>query len=167
MAGVNWWDFYFRLFEGSIRSPRVVEYLRHLSPHLDCELLVVWDGARTHRSRLVWDHVREQKGRLWLAFLPAYAPELNPRVSVVALEATRTAELLPAELLATEPSCSQSTSPHAQPADSGYCVLGTSRTNLIRQIVLLVPLIFIAIAFCPAQGHNDSLRKPAMSYETL
>jgi transposase len=27
---------------------------------------------------LVWDFVREQKGRLWLEFLPAYAPELNP-----------------------------------------------------------------------------------------
>ena len=30
------------------------------------------------RSRFVWDFVREQKGRLWLEFLPAYAPELNP-----------------------------------------------------------------------------------------
>ncbi len=28
--------------------------------------------------RLVWDLVREQRGRIWLEFLPAYAPELNP-----------------------------------------------------------------------------------------
>ena len=27
MAGVTWWNFYFRLFEGSIRSPQVIEYL--------------------------------------------------------------------------------------------------------------------------------------------
>jgi DDE superfamily endonuclease len=27
---------------------------------------------------LVWDFVRQQRGRLWLEFLPAYAPELNP-----------------------------------------------------------------------------------------
>ena len=31
-----------------------------------------------HRSRMVWDFVRQQHGRLWLEFLPAYAPELNP-----------------------------------------------------------------------------------------
>jgi transposase len=78
MGGVTWWNFYFRLFPGSIRSPQVVEFLRHLLRHLDCKLLVVWDGARIHRSRLVWDFVREQKGRLWLESLPAYAPELNP-----------------------------------------------------------------------------------------
>lgn len=78
MAGVTWWNFYFRLFPGSIRSPQVVQFLEHLQRHLDCKLLVVWDGARTHRSRIVWDFVREQKGRLWLEFLPAYAPELNP-----------------------------------------------------------------------------------------
>ena len=78
MAGVTWWNFYFRLFEGSIRSPQVIEYLRHLLRHLDCRLLVIWDGARIHRSRLVWDFVREQKGRLWLESLPAYAPEMNP-----------------------------------------------------------------------------------------
>ena len=78
MAGVTWWNFYFRLFPGSIRSPQVVQFLEHLLRHLDCKLLVVWDGSQTHRSRLVWDFVREQKGRLWLEFLPAYAPELNP-----------------------------------------------------------------------------------------
>jgi len=78
MAGVTWWNFYFRLFPGSIRSPQVVQFLQHLLRHLDCKLLVVWDGSQTHRSRFVWDFVREQKGRLWLEFLPAYAPELNP-----------------------------------------------------------------------------------------
>jgi hypothetical protein len=29
MAGVTWWDFYFRLFPGAIRSP-VIEFLTHL-----------------------------------------------------------------------------------------------------------------------------------------
>jgi transposase len=78
MAGVTWWNFYFRLFPGAIRSPQVVQFLAHLLRHLDCQLLVVWDGAPTHRSRLVWDFVRQQHGRLWLEFLPAYAPEMNP-----------------------------------------------------------------------------------------
>ncbi len=78
IAGVTWWNFYFRLFPGTIRSPQVVEFLEHLLRHLPGKLLIVWDGLRSHRSRLVWDFVRQQHGRLWLEFLPAYAPELNP-----------------------------------------------------------------------------------------
>jgi transposase len=78
MAGVTWWNFYFRLFPGTIRSRQVVEFLEHLLRHLPGKLLIVWDGLRSHRSRVVWNFVREQQGRLWLEFLPAYAPELNP-----------------------------------------------------------------------------------------
>jgi len=78
MAGVTWWNFYFRLFPGAIRSPQVVQFLDHLQRHVGGKLLIVWDGLRSHRSRLVWDYVRAQPGRLWLEFLPAYAPELNP-----------------------------------------------------------------------------------------
>ena len=78
MAGVTWWSFYFRLFRGSIRSPQVVEFLHHLLRHIPGKLLVIWDGLKCHRSRLVWDFVRQQQGRIWLEFLPAYAPEVNP-----------------------------------------------------------------------------------------
>ena len=31
---VTWWDFYFRFFLGTIRSPQVVEFLKHLLRHL-------------------------------------------------------------------------------------------------------------------------------------
>jgi transposase len=78
MAGVTWWNFYFRLFPGAIKSPQVVEFLEHLMRHLPDKLLIIWDGLPSHRSHLVWDFVRQQRGRLWLEFLPAYAPELNP-----------------------------------------------------------------------------------------
>jgi hypothetical protein len=40
--------------------------------------LIVWDGLPGHRSRATWDFIRQQGGRLWVEFLPAYAPELNP-----------------------------------------------------------------------------------------
>jgi len=46
MAGVTWWNFYFRLYPGSIRSPQVVEFLGHLRRHLPGRLLIVWDGLR-------------------------------------------------------------------------------------------------------------------------
>jgi transposase len=78
MAGVTWWNFYFRLFPGAIRSPQIILFLSHLLRHIPGKLLIVWDGLPGHRSRAVWDFVRQQRGRLWLEFLPAYAPELNP-----------------------------------------------------------------------------------------
>ena len=78
MAGVTWWNIYFRLFPGSIRSPQAVEFLSYPLRHIPGKPLVVWDGLKSHRGRLVWDFLRKQRGRIWLEFLPAYAPELNP-----------------------------------------------------------------------------------------
>src|SRR5436305_1422875 len=52
MAGVTWWNFYFRLYPGTIRSPQVIEFLTHLLRHLPGKLLIVWDGLRSHRSRM-------------------------------------------------------------------------------------------------------------------
>jgi transposase len=78
IAGITFWNFYFRLFPGVIRSPQIIEFLTHLLRHIPGKLLIVWDGLPAHRSRAVWDFVRQQRGRLWLEFLPAYAPELNP-----------------------------------------------------------------------------------------
>lgn len=78
MAGVTWWNFYFRLYPGAIRSAQVIHFLTQLMRHLRGDLLIIWDGLPTHRSRAVRDFVKEQKGRLWVEFLPAYAPELNP-----------------------------------------------------------------------------------------
>ena len=78
IAGVTWWKFYFRLFHGSVRSPQVVLFLRHLLRHIRGRLLVIWDGLRQHRSRLVKDLLKQRRGRLAIEFLPAYAPELNP-----------------------------------------------------------------------------------------
>jgi transposase len=78
IAGVTWWNFYFRLFPGAIRSPQIIEFLSHLLRHIPGKLLIVWDGLPGHRSRITWEFIRQQRGRLWVEFLPAYAPELNP-----------------------------------------------------------------------------------------
>ena len=77
-AGVTWWNFYFRLFPGTIGGPQVVEFLQHLLRQRRGKLLVIWDGLPAHRSRVVKDFLREQRKRLEVEFLPAYAPELNP-----------------------------------------------------------------------------------------
>jgi transposase len=64
MAGVMFYRFYFRLFDGSIKAPQVVEFLRHLQQHIDKPLLVIWDGLQAHRSRLVREHVESTDGHL-------------------------------------------------------------------------------------------------------
>lgn len=78
VAGITFWNFYFRLFAGSIRSAQVIEFLGHLLRHVGGKVLIVWDGLSVHRSGAVREFVRQQQGRIWLEFLPAYAPELNP-----------------------------------------------------------------------------------------
>jgi len=72
MAGVTWWIFYFRLFPGSIHSPQVVEFLSHLLRHIPGKRLVVWDGLRGHRGRLLWDFVREQRAFGWSSCQPTH-----------------------------------------------------------------------------------------------
>lgn len=78
IAGITCWNFYFRLYEGSIKAEQVVDFLRHLLRHVPGKLLIIWDGLPAHRSRLVKDFLGQVNGRLWLERLPAYAPELNP-----------------------------------------------------------------------------------------
>lgn len=71
-------NFCFRLYEGSIKAEKVVNFLSHLLRHLPGKLLIVWDGLPAHRSKRVKEFVTQQRGRIWLERLPAYAPELNP-----------------------------------------------------------------------------------------
>jgi transposase len=78
MAGMTWWNFYFRLYRGTIRGPQAVDFLRCLLRQIPGKLLVIWDGLAVHRSRCVASFVEQSADRLALEPLPAYAPELNP-----------------------------------------------------------------------------------------
>ena len=78
VAGITLWNFYFRMYQGSVKGPQVVDFLGHLMRHLPGKLLIVWDGLPAHRSRLVKEFLGKQKGKIWMERLPAYAPELNP-----------------------------------------------------------------------------------------
>jgi transposase len=78
IGGLALLRFYFQVHPGSIKGPQVVQFLRHLQRHLPGKVLVLWDGAAIHRSALVRDYVAGTRGRIQVARLPAYAPELNP-----------------------------------------------------------------------------------------
>lgn len=99
IAGLSWWRFYFRFFEGAIRSEQVIEFLAALTRQIGQKLLVIWDGVGMHKSRKVRDWLDRQKGRVALAFLPPYAPELNPVEAIWAyLKKHEIANLCPASL---------------------------------------------------------------------
>lgn len=77
-AGLTWWNFYFRIYAGAVKKEQVQDFLQALVRHLDGPLLVVWDRLPAHRSRLVQDYIASLQGWIITAYLPAYAPELNP-----------------------------------------------------------------------------------------
>ncbi len=79
IGGITLRSFLFRIHAGSIKSPQVVEFLKALHRHLKgARLLVIWDGAPIHRSRVVGAFIDSTRGDIAVQRLPAYAPELNP-----------------------------------------------------------------------------------------
>lgn len=78
VAGITFYNFYLRLYKGSVKSAEVVDFLEALLRHIPGPLLIVWDRLSAHRSRITGDLLTAQKERLWVEYLPGYAPELNP-----------------------------------------------------------------------------------------
>jgi transposase len=78
IAGLTLWNFYFEIFQDSIRSEHVVVFLDKLQRCVPGKLLLVWDRLSAHRSKLVRDYLGTLKGRIQVEYLPPYAPELNP-----------------------------------------------------------------------------------------
>ena len=78
IAGVSITNAYFRLHAGTIKSPQIVDFLKALVKQINRPLLIVWDGLKAHRSRMVREYLDSLEGRIDIAFLPPYAPDLNP-----------------------------------------------------------------------------------------
>ncbi|HQU16566.1 MAG TPA: transposase [Gammaproteobacteria bacterium] len=72
------WQFYFRLYPGTIKGPQIVEFLKALTRQIPGPLLIVWHGLKTHKSKVVRHYVEREDIDIQLELLPAYAPELNP-----------------------------------------------------------------------------------------
>jgi transposase len=78
MAGLTRTNYLFRFHEGSIKKEQIVEFLKALKAHLKQPLLIVLDGLRAHKSKLVREYLDSTNGHIQIAFLPPYAPDLNP-----------------------------------------------------------------------------------------
>ncbi len=67
-----------RHFEGTVDGPRLLDALRYFRRVVGRPLLLVWDRLNTHTSRRTQAWIAERAADFANAFLPGYAPELNP-----------------------------------------------------------------------------------------
>jgi hypothetical protein len=72
---------YARHFLGTVRTPELIAGLRYFRARIGRPLLIVWDHLSTHRARAVRDFVTRHPADFQVAWLPGYAPELNPEES--------------------------------------------------------------------------------------
>jgi transposase len=86
---------YARHFRRSISSGCVIRALRFFRRKVGTPLLVVWDRLNAHRSRATRDFVSAHAQDYTVAYLPAYAPELNPEEQCNALVKCAMANALP------------------------------------------------------------------------
>ena len=72
-------QFYGQTQERAFDAVAVAGCLRHLLQVVPGKLLVIWDGAPIHRSKIIKAFLQtEGKERLEIEPLPGYAPDLNP-----------------------------------------------------------------------------------------
>ncbi|WP_269766350.1 transposase, partial [Burkholderia ubonensis] len=102
VAGLTRTNFLFRLHDGAIKSAQIVEFLKARRAQLRGKLMIVWDGAAQHKSRVVREYLDSTDGAVQMALLPGCAPDLNPVEYLLGLaQAARLGQLLsqqPSEL---------------------------------------------------------------------
>ena len=69
---------YARHFRTSISSETVISALRFFRRKIGTPLLVVWDRLNAHRSQVTTAFIAAHPQDFAVAYLPSYAPELNP-----------------------------------------------------------------------------------------
>ena len=69
---------YARHFPGTIRQPEVIAALAYFRRRVGRPLLLIWDHGRTHTGWFVQVFLARHPRDFAAAYLPGYAPELNP-----------------------------------------------------------------------------------------
>ena len=86
---------YARHFRTSVSSETVILALRYFRRKIGTPLLVVWDRLNAHRSKLTTAFIAAHPQDYAMAYLPAYAPELNPEEQCNAIVKRAMANALP------------------------------------------------------------------------
>lgn len=69
---------YKKHFEGSVNSENLVVAVEHMRSQIqDKKIILIWDRARIHKSKVVKGYL-QQHPEIYIEELPAYAPQLNP-----------------------------------------------------------------------------------------
>lgn len=72
-------ELYLQVRETPFDSLGIIGFLSSLAQEISGPMVLVWDGAPIHRSKVVKAYLAEgAASRLHLERLPGYAPELNP-----------------------------------------------------------------------------------------
>lgn len=71
-------DMRFGVIEGRMNSDKFIKYLKKLHHDAGKPIIVIADNASYHKSKKTRTFVEQSKGEITLAYLPRYAPELNP-----------------------------------------------------------------------------------------
>ena len=69
---------HFRVHDGSIRSPQIIEYLEQLLRYVPGHIVLLWDGSRTHTSNATTEFLEKHAKRITAFRLPPYSPKFNP-----------------------------------------------------------------------------------------
>ena len=86
---------YARHVRTSVSSEIVISVLRSFRRKIGTPLLVVWDRLNAHRSKLTTAFIAAHSHDYVVAYLPAYAPELNPEEQCNAIVKRAMANALP------------------------------------------------------------------------
>src|SRR6516165_9260292 len=127
VAGVSFWNIYFKLVQGAVRAPEVVAFLKALRRHLgDRKLLIVWDRLQAHRSRLA--RVCREPGGCHPPGVPAtLCARVEPgRIPLGALEASRIGQLLSQGFRRTDYPCTRQAPANTTPQDAHRSILEAS-----------------------------------------
>ena len=46
-AGITSWQFYFRLYEGTMGKEEVLDFVRHLNKQIDQPILLIWEDRKS------------------------------------------------------------------------------------------------------------------------
>lgn len=91
---------YARHQPGAVNTRAVLAALPYFRRQLGTPLLIIWDRLNAHRSREVMQFIAAHAKDYALAYLPAYAPELNPEEQANAWVKRRMANALPPSITA-------------------------------------------------------------------
>lgn len=91
---------YSRHQSGAVNTRAVLRALPYFRRQLGRPLLIIWDRLNAHRSLEVTHFIASHAKDYAVAYLPAYAPELNPEEQANAWVKRRMANALPPSITA-------------------------------------------------------------------